>query len=129
MVNYGFVQTTEFTPAPTVGSNPWRPIGSMPERIDSYPANRNRFNAARCSQAAHHACAISLVAMGILMQLDVADPVPTLKAPAVSHQAQQCFWGCAEADQRSHPRRCRLPLMISNAGRWEWHLEWSLSEM
>jgi hypothetical protein len=32
-------------------------------------------------------------------------------------------------DQRSHPRWCRLPLMISNAGRWEWHLEWSLSEM
>ena len=37
--------------------------------------------------------------MGILMQLGVADPVPTLNAPAVSHQSQQGFWGCAEAGE------------------------------
>jgi alpha-glucosidase len=29
MINYGFVQTTEFTPAPAGGSNPWRPIGAI----------------------------------------------------------------------------------------------------
>jgi len=38
--------------------------------------------------------------MGILMQLGVADPVPTLNAPAVSHQSQQGFWGCAEAGEK-----------------------------
>ena len=37
--------------------------------------------------------------MGILMQLGVADPVPTLNAPAVSHPSQQGFWGCAEAGE------------------------------
>jgi hypothetical protein len=38
--------------------------------------------------------------MGILMQLGVADPVPTLNAPAVSRQSQQGFWGCAEAGKK-----------------------------
>jgi hypothetical protein len=38
--------------------------------------------------------------MGILMQLGVADPVPTLNSPAVSHMSQQGFWGCAEAGEK-----------------------------
>ena len=31
------------------------------------------------------------------MELGVTDPVPALKAPAVSHLLQQCFWGGAQA--------------------------------
>jgi hypothetical protein len=38
--------------------------------------------------------------MGVLMELGVAEPVPALNAPTVSHQSQQCFWGCAEAGEK-----------------------------
>ena len=54
----------------------------------------------RRSETSHDACAISLVAMGIFMQLGVADPVPTLNAPPVSRQSQQGFWACAEAGEK-----------------------------
>jgi hypothetical protein len=33
------------------------------------------------------------------MELGVADPVPPLDAPAVSHLLQQCFWGGAHAGE------------------------------
>ena len=38
--------------------------------------------------------------MGVLMELGVADPVPSLQAPTLSHQLQQGFWGCAEAGEK-----------------------------
>ncbi|QPN59765.1 hypothetical protein H8F24_17770 [Synechococcus sp. CBW1002] len=34
------------------------------------------------------------------MELGVTDPVPALNAPAVSHQLQQGFWGCAQAGEK-----------------------------
>lgn len=37
------------------------------------------------------------VAMGILLELCVADRVPPLDAPADSHQLRQVFWGCPDA--------------------------------
>ncbi len=43
---------------------------------------------------------VASVMVGILMELDVADPVPALKAPPVTHQWKQHFWGCAEAGER-----------------------------
>ncbi len=38
--------------------------------------------------------------MGVLLGLRVADPMPPLDAPAVSHQLQQCFWGRSEAREK-----------------------------
>ena len=38
--------------------------------------------------------------MGVLMELGVADPVPTLNAPPVSRQLQQGFRACAEAGEK-----------------------------
>jgi hypothetical protein len=75
----------------------------IPKRIDAPPpigtgiaSGRLRLQR-RCSQAVNHACAISLVAMGLLIELGVEDPVPPLDAPPVSRQLHEAFWGCAEA--------------------------------
>ena len=55
----------------------------------------------RCgSQCGHRAGAITVVAVGILVQLGVADPVPALNAPAVTHQLQQRFWRGAQAGEK-----------------------------
>ena len=47
----------------------------------------------RCAQRAHRAGAIAPVAVGVLMELGVPNPVPALNAPESSYQLQQCFWG------------------------------------
>ena len=47
----------------------------------------------------YHAGAIAPVAVGILMEPGVPDPVPALNTPAVSHQLQQGFWRGAQAPQ------------------------------
>lgn len=52
------------------------------------------------AQRGHHAGTVAPVAVGVLMELGVADPVPALKAPSVSHQLQQGFWGGAQARQK-----------------------------
>ena len=55
----------------------------------------------RCgAQGGHHSSAIAPIAVGILMELGVTDPVPALNAPAVAHQLQQRFWRGAEARQK-----------------------------
>ena len=51
------------------------------------------------SQRGHGSGAIAPVAMGILVELGVADPVPAFNAPAVAHQLQQCIWGGAQAGE------------------------------
>lgn len=51
----------------------------------------------RSSETFHDTSAIPSVAMGVLIELDVAEPVPTLNAPTVSRQLQQGLWACAEA--------------------------------
>ena len=38
--------------------------------------------------------------MGVLVQLDVTDPVPALNAPAVAQQLQQRFWGGSQAGEK-----------------------------
>jgi hypothetical protein len=38
--------------------------------------------------------------MGVLIELGVAEPVPTLNAPTVSRQSQQGFRACAEAGEK-----------------------------
>jgi len=63
----------------------------MPERIDSNLHNRNshglRPTASTTPQCGdlHYASAIDSVAMGFPMELGVADPMPPLNAPKVSH--------------------------------------------
>jgi hypothetical protein len=52
------------------------------------------------AQRGHRAGTITPVAVGILMELGVANPVPALNAPAVSHQSQQGFWRGAQAGQK-----------------------------
>ena len=44
--------------------------------------------------------AIAPVAVGVLVELGVADPVPTLHVPSVLHQLQESFWGGAEARRK-----------------------------
>ena len=51
-------------------------------------------------QRGHRSGAIAPVAMGVLLQLGVADPVPALNAPTGSHLLQQCFWGGAQAGEK-----------------------------
>ena len=51
------------------------------------------------SQRGHRAGAITAVTVGILMELGVADPVPALNAPAVSHQLQQRLWRGAQTGE------------------------------
>jgi hypothetical protein len=38
--------------------------------------------------------------MDVLLELRVADPLPPLDTPAVSHQLQQCFWGRPDAHEK-----------------------------
>jgi hypothetical protein len=62
----------------------------------------------RCgSQRCHHSGAITAVTVIVFPQLGVADPVPALQAPALSHQTQQRIWGGAQAGDepvRGHER-------------------------
>ena len=52
------------------------------------------------SQAGQRTSAIAPVAVGVLVELGVTDPVPALNAPAVPHQLQQCFWGGSQACEK-----------------------------
>ena len=52
------------------------------------------------SQAGQRTSAIAPVAVGVLVELGVTDPVPALNAPAVPHQFQQSFWGGAQAGEK-----------------------------
>ena len=54
----------------------------------------------RCSETSHHTSAIVSVAVGVLMEVGVEDPVPALNVPPVSRQLQEGFWGCAEAGEK-----------------------------
>lgn len=52
--------------------------------------------------------AIAAVAVFVLVELGVADPVPAFNAPALPDQAQQGFWGGAQAGKEQMPRFERL---------------------
>lgn len=53
-----------------------------------------------CGVIPSHTSAIASVAMGILLKLRVADPMPPLDVPAVYHQLLQCFWGRPDAREK-----------------------------
>ena len=46
-----------------------------------------------CPQSGQRTSAVAAVPVRVFVELGVADPVPAFKAPAVSHQLQQGFWG------------------------------------
>ena len=52
------------------------------------------------AQRGHRAGAIAPGAMGVLLELGVADPMPALDAPAVTHQLQQGLWGGAQGGEK-----------------------------
>ena len=65
-----------------------RLIPGQPEQVESCRTQRG-----------HRSCAIAPVAVGVLMELGVAEPVPALNAPAVPHQLQQRFWRGAQTGE------------------------------
>ena len=72
-------------------------IACRPSRIEGNPAKR-------CGpQSCHHTGAVTAVAVVVLSQLGVSDPMPALQAPALSHQLQEGFWAGAQA--RDQPLR------------------------
>lgn len=51
-------------------------------------------------QSRHRSGPVAPLAMGVLVQLGVTDPVPGFNAPAVEHQLQQRFWGGSQAGEK-----------------------------
>jgi hypothetical protein len=73
-------------------------LHASPDRLKPSQAHQVQGGGA---QRGHHAGAIAPVAVGVLMELGVADPVPTLNAPAVSHQLQQgCCCGAQACEKQ-----------------------------
>ena len=71
------------------------------------------------TQRGHHPSAIAAVAVGVLVELGVTDPVPALNAPAVAHQLQQGLWGGAQAGEKQVLRLKRSA--VSGAGSGHLH--------
>ena len=55
------------------------------------------------AQRGQHRCTGAAIAVVILMELGVAEPVPAFNAPAVPHQLQQRFWRSAQAGEEEVP--------------------------
>ncbi len=69
----------------------------------------------RCrSQRGHHPSAIAPITVGVLMQLGVTDPVPSLNAPALPNLLQQRFWSRPQA--REGQVGCLKRLSVASAG-------------
>ena len=51
------------------------------------------------AQRGHRSGAIAQIAVGVLMELGITDPVLALNAPAVPHQLQQRFWRGAQTGE------------------------------
>ena len=52
-----------------------------------------------CPQSVQRTSAVAAVPVRVFVELGVADPVPAFKAPAVSQQLQQGFWGGPQAGE------------------------------
>ena len=70
----------------------------------------------RGAQCGHRPSAVAAVAVGVLVELGVANPVPALNAPAVAHQLQQGFWGGAQAGEEQMGRPKRLAITDAIGG-------------
>ena len=71
------------------------------------------------SQAGQRTSAIAPVAVGVLVELGVTDPVPALNAPAIAHQLQQGLWGGAQAGEKQVGGLKQSA--VSGAGRGHFH--------
>ncbi len=81
-------------------------------RADCCKPRQSQQAQGRRLEASRDAFAIASVAMGVLMELGVADPVPPLDAPPVSLQLQQFFWACAVAAEKEVYGVERLPSRV-----------------
>jgi len=72
-------------------------LHACPDRLK--PRQAQQVESSR-PQRRHRASTVAPVAVGVLLELGIADPVPDLDAPAVSHQLQQAFWGGAQAGEK-----------------------------
>jgi len=82
-------------------------IACKPTRGDRAEASQSQQVHRRRAQRGHYSGDIAPVAVGVLMELGVTDPVPALNPSAVANQLQQGFWRCAEA--RNWMRLCPEP--------------------
>ena len=69
----------------------------------------------RRAQSCHDASTVAAVAVSVLAELGVADPVPALEAPSASHQLHQGVWRGAEAGDEVVRRR-KGPALSRAAG-------------
>jgi hypothetical protein len=60
--------------------------------------------------------AIASVAMGVLLELRVADPMPPLDTPVVSHQLQQCFESHPDTRERDITSVKGFAITLSRGG-------------
>ena len=60
-------------------------LGAGPNRITTPQAEQVE---GCCSQRGQHTSTIAAVAVSVFTELDIADPVPALNAPAIPHQFQ-----------------------------------------
>ena len=69
-------------------------LQALADRVETGQAQQIETSGA---QGRHDAGTVAAVAVIVFPQLGVADPVPALQTPALSHQAQQRLWGGAQA--------------------------------
>ena len=67
-------------------------------------------------QYGHRSSAVTSIAVGVIIELCVLDPLPALNAPAVAHQLQQSFWGGAQAGEEQIGRPKRLAITDAIGG-------------
>jgi hypothetical protein len=65
------------------------------------------------AQCGEDSCPGSSIAVVILTQLGVPEPVPAFDAPSLPHQLQQGFWRGAQAGQKEVPLEERLACTLA----------------
>ena len=65
------------------------------------------------AQRGQHRCTGAAIAVIILMELGVAEPVPAFNAPAVPHQLQQSFGRGAQAREKEVPLEGGLAVTLA----------------
>ena len=86
-------------------------LQALADRVETGQAQQVQSSGA---QRCHDAGTVAAVAVVVLMELGVTNPVPALDAPAFSRQPQQRFWGRAQAGDE--PMDCLERLAIADPG-------------
>ena len=87
---------------------PWKQLGNVVRNCSQPSSHRvvavePKQDLGQGAQRGQHRCTGAAVAVVILMELGVAEPVPAFNAPAVPHQFQQGFWRGAQAGEEEVP--------------------------